>query len=140
MKHQLMKQSRKPEQPPAGEEAPKRAALHTLGCRLNQAETAAIRSNLEAEGYSIVPWGSPAEVYILNSCTVTAQSDAKARQALRAARRRNPSAKLALLGCYAQTQGGDPALQGLADLVLGNRDKMDVAAFLPKVLEETPYH
>jgi threonylcarbamoyladenosine tRNA methylthiotransferase MtaB len=112
---------------------PRRAALHTLGCRLNQAETAAIRRSLEAEGYRIVPWGEEAELCVLNSCTVTAQSDAKARQALRALRRRYPHAKLALVGCYAQTQGDLLAEQGLADLILGNRDKMDVAGFLPRL-------
>ncbi len=126
-------------EPPAAEypttEPPsiKRAALYTLGCRLNQAESAAIRRSLEEDGYRIVPWGSPAEVCILNSCTVTAESDAKARRALRSVRRRCPDAKLALLGCYAQTQGSLPEVRGLADLILGNRDKMEVVSFLARV-------
>ena len=113
--------------PPA---APKRAALHTLGCRLNQAETAAIQRSLEDAGYVIVPWGEEADVCVLNSCTVTAASDAKSRQALRAMRRRFPAARLALVGCYAQTQGERAAELGLADVIVGNREKMRVAGLL----------
>ncbi len=114
-------------------QTPRRAALHTLGCRLNQAESAAIRRSLENAGYEIVPWGEEAEVCVLNSCTVTARSDAKSRQALKAVRRRYPQARLALLGCYAQTQGDRLAGLGIADLILGNRDKMNVAAYLPRL-------
>ncbi|HEX9841876.1 MAG TPA: tRNA (N(6)-L-threonylcarbamoyladenosine(37)-C(2))-methylthiotransferase MtaB, partial [bacterium] len=77
-----------------------RAALHSMGCRLNHAETAVLQSSLEQAGYRIVPWGEPAELLVLNSCTVTGASDAKGRQALRAMRRRFPGARLALLGCY----------------------------------------
>ena len=107
-----------------------RAARHTLGCRLDQAETEAIRSNLEAAGYRIVPWGEEAEVFVLNSCTVTAHSDAKSRQALGAMRRRYPEAKLALVGCYAQTDGARLAEWGVADLIVGNGAKLRVADFL----------
>ena len=110
-----------------------RAALHTLGCRLNQSESAAIRRSLEQAGYKIVPWGEEAEVCVLNSCTVTAQSDAKSRQALRAVRRRHPAAKLALVGCYAQTEGEHLAELGIADLIVGNREKMRVADLLDHV-------
>ena len=105
---------------PSSEPAAPRAALHTLGCRLNQAESAAIRRSLEIAGYEIVAWGEEAEVIVLNSCTVTAQSDAKSRQALRGMRRRYPAARLALVGCYAQTQGDHLAELGIADLIVNS--------------------
>ena len=107
-----------------------RAALHTLGCRLNQSESAAIRRSLENAGYEMVAWGEEAEVIVLNSCTVTAQSDAKSRQALRGMRRRFPAARLALVGCYAQTQGDHLAELGIADLIVGNGEKMRLAELL----------
>jgi threonylcarbamoyladenosine tRNA methylthiotransferase MtaB len=108
-----------------------RAALHTLGCRLNAAETDLLRRQLEGAGYEIVPWGEAAHLCVVNTCTVTAQADAKSRQALRAARRRNPEATLAATGCYAQRQPGSLAHKGLADLVLGNEEKLRLLAHLP---------
>ncbi|MEE8394546.1 MAG: tRNA (N(6)-L-threonylcarbamoyladenosine(37)-C(2))-methylthiotransferase MtaB [bacterium] len=111
--------------------APPRAALRTLGCRLNQTETEALRRGLEAAGYRIVSWGEPAELCVLNSCTVTESADAKTRRALRGARRVNPRARLALVGCFAQTQGRWAAELGLADIVVGNGKKMA----LPSLLE-----
>jgi threonylcarbamoyladenosine tRNA methylthiotransferase MtaB len=112
--------------PPSG----KRAALLSLGCRLNHAETQAIRGRLEAAGYEIVARGEEADVIVLNSCTVTAQSDAKSRQALRAARRGNPTARLAVVGCYAQLNAARIAAQGLADVVVGSGDKLAVVELL----------
>lgn len=108
----------------------KRAALLSLGCRLNHAETQAIRGRLEAAGYEIVEWGGEADVMVLNSCTVTAQADAKSRHALRAARRENPAARLAVVGCYAQLNATRIAAQGLADVVVGNGDKLGVVELL----------
>ena len=107
-----------------------RAALYSLGCRLNHAETAVLHGSLEAAGYAIVPWGAEAEVCVVNSCTVTAQADAKTRQALRAARRRHPGARVVALGCYAQTGGEKLAAAGLADLIVGNGAKMALADLL----------
>ena len=107
-----------------------RAALHSMGCRLNHAETAMLQTSLEQAGYRIVPWGQPAELLVLNSCTVTGASDAKGRQALRAMRRRFPDAKLALLGCYAQVDGAALAAEGLADIVIGNGRKLQLVEHL----------
>ncbi len=109
---------------------PKRAALHSLGCRLNHAETQLIRQRLEADGYEIVDWADAADVRVLNSCTVTAQADAKSRQALRGARRRDPEARLAVVGCYAQLDARRIAEQGWADLIVGNGDKLAVTDLL----------
>ncbi|MCH9045325.1 MAG: tRNA (N(6)-L-threonylcarbamoyladenosine(37)-C(2))-methylthiotransferase MtaB [SAR324 cluster bacterium] len=121
---------------PPGEDNPPspRASLHALGCRLNIAETDHIRRQLEADGYEIVPWGAPADVCVLNTCTVTAQAGAKSRQALRAVRRRNPQAILAVTGCYAQTDTERLAALGLADVVVGNGEKLN----LPHHLQPTP--
>ena len=118
-------------QPPDRPADRPRAALHSLGCRLNRAETALLERRLEAAGYRIVPWGEEAEVCVLNSCTVTGQSDAKSRQALGAIRRRYPRAKLAVVGCYAQVAAGDLAASGLADLIVGSAEKLNVADYLP---------
>jgi threonylcarbamoyladenosine tRNA methylthiotransferase MtaB len=108
----------------------KRAALHSLGCRLNHSETELIRRRLEQAGYEIVDWGAPAEVAVLNSCTVTAQADAGSRQALRAARRANPQARLAVVGCHAQLHAQALAAEGLADVIVGNADKLAVVGLL----------
>ena len=67
-----------------------RASLHTLGCRLNQAETAIIAKTLSVRGYDIVEFGEPADLTVINTCTVTEQADAKCRQAVRHALRLNP--------------------------------------------------
>ena len=110
---------------------PKRVALHTLGCRLNLAETDAIRRRLEAAGYHVVPWGQEAELCVLNSCTVTQQSEAKSRRALLGIRRKYPDAQLAVVGCYAQLAGESLAEAGLADLIIGNGEKLKLDEFLP---------
>lgn len=121
--------------PAAGTAPQPRAALESLGCRLNHAETELIRRRLEQAGYRIVPWGEAADVMVLNSCTVTAQADASSRQALRGARRAQPTARLAVVGCHAQLHAPALAAAGLADLIVGNGDKLAVVEHL---LEEQP--
>lgn len=115
---------------PVSPSAQPRAALDTLGCRLNHADTELIRRKLVQAGYRIVPWGEPAEVMVLNSCTVTANADATTRQALRGARRAQPGAQLAVVGCHAQVHAGALAKSGLADLIVGNGDKLAVVEHL----------
>lgn len=78
-----------------------RAAVATLGCKVNRAESEALATALAARGFDIVPFGAPADAYIVNSCTVTAQADHKSRRLVRAALRRNPDALVVLAGCYA---------------------------------------
>ncbi len=111
----------------------KRAALQSLGCRLNHAETELIRSQLERAGYEIVEWGQPAELVLVNSCTVTAQADASSRQALRQARRHSPGAAVAVVGCYAQAAAPLLAREGLADLIVGNAEKLAVVQHLTRL-------
>ncbi len=104
----------------------KRAAVHTIGCRLNEAESQALRDQLRRRGYRIVPFGEEAQVGIINTCTVTREADAKSRKAVRQFIRRNPGAFTAVIGCSAQLRGGEFAALPGVDLVIGNRHKFSV--------------
>ena len=98
-----------------------KAAFVTLGCKVNQYETNAMAELLKRNGYEIVGETEPADVYIVNSCTVTAESSRKSRQALRRLRHSHPDAVLALTGCYAQAYADELAALPEADVVLGNK-------------------
>ena len=103
-------------------------AIETHGCKLNQADTAALAARFRSAGFDLVSTDQPADVYLVNSCTVTHTADRKARHSLRLARRRNPAATIVATGCYAER---DPtALSRLSevDLVAGNRDKVGLVA------------
>jgi len=108
----------------------KRASLFTLGCRLNQYETEVLRDRLEASGYKIVPWGESAELGIINSCTVTKLAEAKCRQIIRGFIKKNPTAFCAVVGCYSQTGAKNIAEISGVDLVVGNREKLDVLNYI----------
>ena len=99
------------------------AAIETHGCKLNQADSQALARRLLQAGFRLVTSDTPADVYILNSCTVTHIADSKARQAMRAARRRNPHGLVVVTGCYAQRSRADISGLGDADLVVGNTGK-----------------
>lgn len=109
----------------------KRASVYTLGCRLNQAESALMAERLAAAGYAVVPWGEPADLGVVNTCTVTAEADTKSRKAIRAFLRANPEALVAVVGCYSQLQA--EVLRGIrgVDLVVGTARKLDFLEFLP---------
>jgi len=109
---------------------PKRASVHTLGCRLNQSESALIVEQLEAAGYQIVPFGQPASLGIINTCTVTGEADAKSRQLVRSFIRKNPDAYTAVIGCYSQM--GYKALLEIegVDLIVGNQEKLNVLDYV----------
>lgn len=107
-----------------------KAALTTLGCRLNQADTAALAAILKEAGYQIIPWQEVADLYLINTCTVTAGTDQQSRQAIRRAHRANPSALIIATGCYAQVDPGAIASIEGVDLVLGNREKLDLKSYL----------
>lgn len=115
-----------------------RAAIHTLGCRLNQAESALIAGQLTAAGYEIVPFGAPAELGIVHTCTVTREADAKSRKALRQFIRRNPEAFTVVIGCYAElAAGGIAAIPGV-DLIIGNSEKMRLMEHISAAKRERP--
>lgn len=100
-----------------------RIAFATVGCRLNQFETDALRGRAQAEGHAIVPFEAAADVYVINTCTITAEADADSRRHVRQAVRRNPSGLVAVTGCYAQAAPKAVAAIPGVDLVLGNGEK-----------------
>lgn len=104
----------------------KTVAFHTIGCKLNQHETSDIERQFSERGWRPIPFGEPADVVVVNTCTVTAQSDSRCRAALRKARRGSPGATLIATGCLAQAQPGAVAGMPEVDLVLGNREKESV--------------
>lgn len=101
----------------------KKAAFHTLGCKVNTYETEVMKSQLKEHGYEIVPFSDPADVYIINTCTVTNIADQKSRQMLHKARKKNPQAVIAAVGCYAQTFKEELIKDHTADLIIGNNQK-----------------
>ena len=108
----------------------KKASLHTLGCRLNQAETAIIAKNLQDKGFKIVEFGQPADLTVVNTCTVTEQADAKCRQAVRKSIRSNPDTYVAVVGCYAQMAVDTIRQIEGVDMIVGNEHKMQLADFV----------
>ena len=110
-----------------------RIAFVTVGCRLNQFETDALRGRAQAAEAEIVPFESPADVYVINTCTITAEADADSRQLARRAIRRNPSALVVVTGCYAQAAPETVAAIPGVDLVLGNQEKGRLFTFLREV-------
>lgn len=116
----------------------KRATLHTLGCRLNQSETAIIARELEDLGYRICEWGEVTDLAVINTCTVTAQADAKARNAIRSVIRNNPKAFIAVVGCYSQMGYKTLAEIEGVDLIIGNQEKMNLTRYISEDKKEKP--
>lgn len=108
----------------------KRVAISTLGCKTNQFESAAMIEQLKAAGYRIVPFSEPSDIYIINSCTVTARTDSETRRLIRRARRLNPASRIVATGCYAQVAPGELEIMPELDAVLGNREKQTIAVLL----------
>lgn len=107
-----------------------KASLYTLGCRLNQAETAIIARSLEESGYQLVEFGEPADLTVINTCTVTEQADAKCRKAVRKTLKKSPETFVAVVGCYAQMAVDTiREIEGV-DLIIGNEHKLQIADYL----------
>ena len=115
----------------------KRAAFHTLGCKVNSYETENMQKALMAAGYEICSFEEKADVYIINTCTVTNVADRKSRQMIRRARSMNEKAIVVAAGCYAQASGEKLKEEIPVDLILGNREKQQIAAVLERYLEKT---
>lgn len=111
-----------------------RVAFYTLGCKLNQAETAWLANRFSQAGFELVSSNEPAEIYIANTCTVTHIADRKSRHWLRLARRRNPQALIIATGCYAQRSRQE--LAHLADIVADNQQKEDLLALTQTVCQK----
>lgn len=119
-------------------------AIHTHGCKLNQADSEVLGRRFAEAGYRVVDWRAGADVLVLNTCTVTGAADAKARQALQSARRANPGAVIVATGCYAQRAADQLALLEEVSLVVGNTKKDQlvsaVTAVIAKSTDDRPTH
>ena len=104
----------------------KKAALHNLGCKVNAYETEAMQELLERAGYEIVPFKEGADIYIINTCTVTNMADRKSRQMLHRAKKMNPDAIVVAAGCYVQTKNEEDVLDDSIDIVIGNNRKQEI--------------
>ncbi len=107
-----------------------RIAFHTMGCKTNFSETSTISREMMAHGLQQVSFRDKADVYVLNSCSVTENADKEARKLIRQARRRNPNAAVAVIGCYAQLQPAEIALIPGVELVVGAAEKFNLFAHL----------
>lgn len=109
------------------------AAIETLGCKVNAFESELIGESLKASGWHMLESGQPADLYVINTCTVTREADRQARQTVRRLIRRNPDALVVVTGCYAQMEGETCGRIPGVDLVLGNDRKLDLADYLPRL-------
>ncbi|MDD5805477.1 tRNA (N(6)-L-threonylcarbamoyladenosine(37)-C(2))-methylthiotransferase MtaB [Blautia sp. HCP3S3_H10_1] len=113
----------------------KKVALHNLGCKVNAYEVEAMQQLLEQAGYEIVPFEPGADVYVINTCTVTNIADRKSRQMLHKAKKMNPDAVVVATGCYVQTDEGKLEKDEAVDLVLGNNQKKNIVEVLAEYEE-----
>ena len=114
----------------------KSVALYNLGCKVNSYEMDVMRQMLEEKGYRIVPFDEMADIYIVNTCTVTNIADRKSRQMLHRARQRNPKAVVVAVGCYVQTGRETMEEDSSIDLAIGNNRKKDIVPILEEYLEK----
>lgn len=111
-------------------------ALYTLGCKVSQYETEAIAEHFRERGFTVVPFGSAADAYVINTCTVTEESDRKSRKVIRRAIAASPNAVVAALGCYTQRASREVAAIAGVDIVLGTDNKLSVVDLVCRKLEE----
>lgn len=114
----------------------KSVALHNLGCKVNAYEIEFMQQNLTENGYKIVPFASGADIYIINTCTVTNIADRKSRQMLHKAKKMNPEAIVVATGCYVQTDEKNIELDACIDLAVGNNRKKDIVSIIDAFLQE----
>ena len=103
-----------------------KVALHNLGCKVNAYEIEAMQQLLEEAGYEIVPFEPGADIYVINTCTVTNIADRKSRQMLHRAKKLNPEAVVVATGCYVQVSEEEARSDAAVDLVLGNNQKRQI--------------
>ena len=117
-----------------------KVALHNLGCKVNAYETEAMAQKLEDAGYEIVPFNEKADVYIINTCSVTNMADRKSRQMLHKAKKMNENAVVVAAGCYVQT-ATEKLLEDLSvDILIGNNKKKDIVLELQKYFDDNKYN
>lgn len=114
----------------------KKAALHNLGCKVNSYETEAMQKMLEDEGYEIVPFSEWADVYVINTCSVTNMADRKSRQMLHRAKKQNPDSIVIAAGCYVQTKEAEASIDGAIDIIIGNNKKHELITKIEEFLAQ----
>ncbi len=114
-------------------------AFHTLGCKLNFSESSAIRQLFESKGYRTVSFGEVADIYIINTCSVTDMADKKCRKVVQRSRRNNPNAKIVIMGCYAQLKPQEIAEIPGVDLVVGAAEKFRILDLIEELGQATNY-
>ena len=119
---------------------PLSAAFTTLGCKVNQYETQAILDRFEAAGFRIVPFESAADVYVINTCSVTSVAESKSRYTIRRATRHNPNAKVVVTGCAAQMSLNKSESMAGADVVVPNPEKLETLDYLFRAYPEWARH
>ncbi len=115
----------------------KRVAFHNLGCKVNSYELDIMRQKMEERGYTPVPFDEEAEIYVINTCTVTNIADRKSRQMIHKAKKRNPDAVVIAVGCYVETDPGRIGTDSAIDLAIGNNNKGRIAQLLDEFFEKT---
>lgn len=114
----------------------RKAALHNLGCKVNAYETEAMQELLEKGGYEIVDFHETADVYVINTCSVTNMADRKSRQMIHRARKKNPDAVIVAAGCYVQAQAEAGKQDENIDIVIGNNKKQELVGILEEYFAE----
>ena len=113
-----------------------KVALHNLGCKVNAYETEAMQEMLEQNGYEIVPFKEGADIYVINTCTVTNMADRKSRQMLHRAKKMNPDAIVVAAGCYVQAKAESGEIDECIDIVIGNNKKKELIEILEQFRQE----
>lgn len=119
---------------------PLRAAFHNLGCKVNAYEVEAMQQMMTEAGYELVPFTETADVYVINTCTVTNIADRKSRQMLHRAKKQNPSAVVVAVGCYAQVRGEELEKDPAIDLVIGTNRKAELVPLLEAYRKQEKEH
>lgn len=114
----------------------KKAALHNLGCKVNAYETEAMQQMLEAAGYEIVSFNDEADVYVINTCSVTNMADRKSRQMLHRAKKQNPDSVVVAAGCYVQTKEDEAVSDEAIDIIIGNNMKHELVTRLDEYFRD----
>ena len=114
----------------------KKAALHNLGCKVNAYETEAMQQMLEAAGYEIVSFHEAADVYVINTCSVTNMADRKSRQMLHRAKKQNPESVVVAAGCYVQTKEEEAFADEAIDIIIGNNKKHELITKLDEFFRD----
>lgn len=115
-----------------------RVAFHTLGCKLNFSESSTIARKFEESGYQVVPFEQEADVYVVNTCSVTDHADRKTKRVVKDAKKVNPNSKVAIIGCYAQLKPNEIIEIPGVDMVLGAQEKFNLVEHISSFTEDHP--